>query len=435
MAFGAACLGLVTALGLGACVDPYPMPETDAVVTTTGSEPGESTVNTVTSDGASAGIDSTGTAPECIEGTLGCQCSPSGTCSDGLTCIDAVCIPESCGNGTVEPENGEECDPGDGEDPKCDVDCTLIPICGDGVLDNNEECDDGNSLNDDACLNTCKDNTCGDGHIWSAQEECDDGNDDETDACLSTCENARCGDGYTWTDHEECDDADRDNNDDCLNTCVAASCGDGFVWSGAEECDDANDIDDDACANDCTEPPTEFDACGFAADDGVWIEFEWASQNQAEDPVIGYSNTPGWGASQWAYGNNASAEAKDLFGMIMAGNDPIGWVLRIDNSDALQLRFGTSGLTYDSASVCVTGRSSTTEFGVSFEVSNPLNNDCGGTGNFSAEWVVQADGFELPNNCVFDNVGTQALNVTINGGSDQLLGLRSVRLTLHGASY
>ncbi|MBI4703267.1 MAG: hypothetical protein HY744_19290 [Deltaproteobacteria bacterium] len=60
----------------------------------------------------------------------------------------------TCGNGTVEP--GEECDTA-GPTAKCDGDCTKA-ACGDGTLNPaaGEECDDGDTKDGDACSASCK---------------------------------------------------------------------------------------------------------------------------------------------------------------------------------------------------------------------------------------------------------------------------------------
>ena len=40
-----------------------------------------------------------------------------------------------------------------------------------------ETCDDGNDSNEDACLETCEPNTCGDGFVNPDAEACDEGDD------------------------------------------------------------------------------------------------------------------------------------------------------------------------------------------------------------------------------------------------------------------
>jgi len=63
-----------------------------------------------------------------------------------------------CGNGMVEPELGEDCDPGTFSDEvDCDYDCTMV-TCGDGYanLVAGEECDDANDALVDDCTPECR---------------------------------------------------------------------------------------------------------------------------------------------------------------------------------------------------------------------------------------------------------------------------------------
>ena len=92
--------------------------------------------------------------------------------------------------------------------------------CGNGRLDPGEECDDGNSDETDACLSSCRENVCGDGHVRAWVEECDDSNDRNDDACLFGCVLATCGDGYLNEGVEECDDGNRNDADGCRNDCT-----------------------------------------------------------------------------------------------------------------------------------------------------------------------------------------------------------------------
>ncbi len=156
-----------------------------------------------------------------------------------------------CGNGAVEP--GETCDSGaaNGMYGACNASCTgLGPRCGDSMTNGPEQCDDGNTSNTDACLNTCVNATCGDGHVRAGVEQCDDGNMINTDACVGVCMNATCGDGYVRSGVEECDDGNMNNADACSNVCMASTCGDGIVQAG-EECDDNNSVNTDSCLNSC----------------------------------------------------------------------------------------------------------------------------------------------------------------------------------------
>lgn len=63
-----------------------------------------------------------------------------------------------CGNGVLEPELDEDCDPGpSGDAVDCDYDCTPV-TCGDGYanLVAGEQCDDGNDALVDDCTPECR---------------------------------------------------------------------------------------------------------------------------------------------------------------------------------------------------------------------------------------------------------------------------------------
>jgi cysteine-rich repeat protein len=124
--------------------------------------------------------------------------------------------------------------------------------CGNGAIDPGEDCDDGNTNNNDACLDTCQNATCGDGFWWTGVEQCDDGNTVNGDGCSAICqiEASVCGNGIPEPG-EQCDDGNTSNNDACLATCQLASCGDGFLWSGVEQCDDGNTTVGDGCDASC----------------------------------------------------------------------------------------------------------------------------------------------------------------------------------------
>jgi cysteine-rich repeat protein len=70
-------------------------------------------------------------------------------------CFDGVCLPTGCGNGVVEPNLGEVCDP---PGPQCSADCRSNLTCGNGIVDAElgEQCDDGNLRNHDGCDSKCR---------------------------------------------------------------------------------------------------------------------------------------------------------------------------------------------------------------------------------------------------------------------------------------
>ncbi len=115
----------------------------------------------------------------------------------------------------------------------------LVPFCGDGVVAPGEQCDDGNASNNDACLNNCTNNTCGDGFLNPATEQCDDGGNVSGDGCSATCQLEFCGDGITQPGlGEQCDSGGVDTATCDGGDCTLPVCGDGHVnLAAGEVCD------------------------------------------------------------------------------------------------------------------------------------------------------------------------------------------------------
>lgn len=96
-----------------------------------------------------------------------------------------------CGDGIVQSEFGEQCDPAAPNAPPCSTSCQL-ERCGNGVIDRGEQCDEGLD-NDDSgdCTLKCKKARCGDGllHLRGSRpfEVCDDGNRQNGDGCNHRC--------------------------------------------------------------------------------------------------------------------------------------------------------------------------------------------------------------------------------------------------------
>ncbi len=96
------------------------------------------------------------------------------TINDGGNCAtmhQAVvnCEPTAvCGDGNVETDKGEECEPPDGV--VCSATCQDIEVeCGNGVVQPGEECDPADGV---TCNASCQDIECGDG-VLEGQEECE----------------------------------------------------------------------------------------------------------------------------------------------------------------------------------------------------------------------------------------------------------------------
>lgn len=200
-----------------------------------------------------------------------------------------VCVP-SCGNGALEPDEGEACDPvldgrrcGVGR-PGCAVDCSRMEgVCGDGIVDSlcGEMCDDGNTDDCDTCSSDCmRTRGCGNGLVdWACGESCDDGNAVNDDACTNACRDPQCGNGVV-DPREACDDGNIEDCDACHNDCTANAntCGDRHIC-GDEACDvggvDTWDCDADCTRRECNDTYLNaFEACeGLSADCDVDCTF------------------------------------------------------------------------------------------------------------------------------------------------------------------
>jgi cysteine-rich repeat protein len=99
----------------------------------------------------------------------------------------------------------------------------VLPLCGDGIVENGEQCDDGNTVSGDGCSSTCQKEAgpvCGNGVVEDG-EQCDDGNTKSGDGCSSTCQKETgpvCGNGVVETG-EQCDDGNTKSGDGCSSTC------------------------------------------------------------------------------------------------------------------------------------------------------------------------------------------------------------------------
>ena len=130
---------------------------------------------------------------------------------DGDGC-SANCVEEICGDGMINLP-GETCDPPgepSGQPNECRDNCTF---CGDFVLDtaHGEECDDGNNVGGDGCEPTCLLPICGDGSINQPGETCDPPGSTppgQSNICRVSC--TYCGD-FIVNNGEKCDNGTANN--------------------------------------------------------------------------------------------------------------------------------------------------------------------------------------------------------------------------------
>jgi cysteine-rich repeat protein len=212
--------------------------------------------------------------------------------------------------------------------------------------------------------------------------------------------------------------------------CVAkaAVCGDGVKQAG-EDCDDGNSQNWDACSNLCKLNSFASDPCGYL-EDGVWLNIDYKNAGSVYSPAWSYSKTPGFGEAQWAPQGKSWPEI-NAKGPPKMSNDPIGTVADIGSGQWLRIMFGLPTLqSYESATVCITGRSISVGSSVTVDLRNPALGLCGGQVMLSNSWQVHASGLTMPGMCLAPGNSFQALQIEPTGGSSKL-GLRSARITLH----
>ncbi|HYC00493.1 MAG TPA: DUF4215 domain-containing protein [Candidatus Limnocylindrales bacterium] len=197
----------------------------------------------------------------------------------------AAVVRVACGDGLVE--GFEECDDGNvaGGD-SCDASCRYPLVCGNGFVQpaNGEECDDGNLADEDGCDSQCGRESCGDGRVQSG-EDCDDGNAVSGDGCDETCLIEACGDDVRQAS-EDCDDGNATSGDGCSSTCRRETCG---LYNGVVRCL--------ACA-DGSRPATDYASCvckpGYQLVGGACVDIDECSRGTAQcaagNPCV---NVPG----------------------------------------------------------------------------------------------------------------------------------------------
>lgn len=244
--------------------------------------------------------------------------------------------------------------------------------------------------------------------------------DDSNASSADTASDVSSGGGTADGDVTSGDDAPTSGGDG------DESSGDGDSMSGSSGGGETEGADSE-------DTPVELDACGFPLD-GPWIEIEYTQAGgTATSPSWSYSDTPGWGEAQWAASNASWPEVWDLYQNINVSHDPIGVLAVVGSSAQLQLMLGFEELIdYESATVCVEGRSVSTSASVQFDAYNPLTG-IGNAGTMAHDWSMHATGLDL-GHCFEVGGGVQAVRLDATGGSASL-GVKRMRLVLHGAVY
>jgi cysteine-rich repeat protein len=221
----------------------------------------ESMVFTINGSGAIDSLIFSVAEPECGDGEInqpGETCDPPGSNAGQPNECREDCT--FCGDDILDA--GEECDDGNNLDGDgCSAFCEDEPFCGDGILqvELGETCEPpgSNAGQPNECRGDCT--FCGDGNL-DAGEECDDGNNLDGDGCSAFCAiEPFCGDGVLNLPGETCDPpgSNAGQPNECRADCTF--CGDGVLDTG-EQCDDGNNVDGDGCSATCEEEQ-EFGAC------------------------------------------------------------------------------------------------------------------------------------------------------------------------------
>jgi hypothetical protein len=188
-----------------------------------------------------------------------------GQCGDTMV-IPVDCVTLACGNGMVEPALGEQCDPPSAAN-HCDMNCRIIPVCGNGTVEAGEQCDPPNSPGGaNTCSQTCQNIpiACGNSLVQPG-EQCDPPNGT---TCSMTCQNIVapvCGNGVVESG-EQCDPPNGSTCDSTCHTIVQDLCTPCYEENvAAGNCPNA--VDQNGGTVDCDDIPATGVGPGATAND------------------------------------------------------------------------------------------------------------------------------------------------------------------------
>ncbi|MDD4287883.1 MAG: DUF4215 domain-containing protein, partial [Candidatus Peribacteraceae bacterium] len=204
---------------------------------------------------------------------------------NGLSSCSTMCTALFCGDSTITPYLGEECEPPVQEvyilDPKTNLLTTKLQYmesacgrtCAVPTCDEEGLCESGcqwkfkaacpssasvssltvppQTSSGDTALSASSSSAAGliDGASESSVSSPFSSEMLHPADATSSASTPLCGNDKVETG-EECDDGNQVEEDSCTNQCTRPRCGDGFVQQN-EECDDGNRVNDDVCDNTC----------------------------------------------------------------------------------------------------------------------------------------------------------------------------------------
>lgn len=251
----------LTMAALVGCSDDLPQIKRDAAVARDARAADASRLRDlrILGDGVVTAVDGS-VEQSCVGKSDGVPCSS--VASSALICVAGACVPTRCGDGYIDRERGEECDPG--KEPVrpgcsgCHFDCR-------GAAD----CDDQNPCNGAETCATETTHACVAGTPPSGETRCTVPGGNVQGLCRGgACAVAGCGDKLVQSG-EECDDGNQTTGDGCESNCrytckADADCSDGNACTGEEKCGLANHLclqqdalvcnDGKACTVDSCEP-------------------------------------------------------------------------------------------------------------------------------------------------------------------------------------